>query len=919
MSQKTLFLAFILSILWNDAPGAEKVPDELQRAANTAGEYLLTLYSNDRLGNEKVRFPGPEGATLVGRAVLSDEKLALVREEVSGLKLGLVESFRLQGRAIKPDSKGEYPVGTSVSFTTQARGVILLIPVVKLASGWKVDVRFWLAVRKKCKENDPEVVTRKFLYGLISRKENELKEFVVPGSDLRSIIKGKAPVEDQYYALALEMPVVDSMEGEGMLLADGTAVTVQQSTPQSKWLTGLYGYYKLVFELRLEKDKWRVVPRDYLSVISRCETRSATKDQWEPLRVVLPPDIMTQKVAQRAEAPKPMMASAASNSVRKLVASADIGIGSSIEEVRKTLGNPKGQIAMGKKAIWTYPALTVEFHEGQVTALNGVSGPPVQKTQGSAPVMPSGRPLSGGTVVPSAPDATISEAQLAANAAGQYFLTLGTGDRGGNEAISYPPSEGGRLCAMLFYPRDVSDETIAKVREEISGMNLTREAPFKYQGRVVKPDGKGRYPVGTTTVLCTSHVGTTQAFSPLLYGNHDYTLIPVIKTEAGWKVDVRFWLARLNGVTPARALNASAPEWVVGEFLHRLFRNNIHALKELTPADGDVLSLTNNRMAAADSELFDPGNVGLYLAEAQTGEAMLVADGTVVVAQASTDQSKWLTGFWGRHQTLLFELRREQNGWRMVPRDYRWVIRNGKMEFDACGTLAELKMALPPPVPKPPDIKAAVQRPHYVVMAEGEAKAALEVIMAELQAADDWSSLARHIDWVSVFLQTKLDVLKSLAIRTPDELRDFYISVQSQPSEIVRRPLGIWIPSPQPEETPLFDRLEQAIREVEPSVLNEIQESLSVWKSVEFTAEEQPGEGEGRVVKMTISEGRDTADIHVAMVKIGGECLIDARWLPKALQDIQDDFLENKKVSTAIREIQKAVQVRHDNKAGSSQ
>ncbi|MEI7880590.1 MAG: hypothetical protein WCI95_06915 [bacterium] len=923
--QIAFLIALVIAPLWNDARGGGKAPDELQRAANVVGEYLLTLYSNDRPGNEKTRIPGPEGALLVGRAVVSDDKLALVRQEVSGLKLGQVEPFQHQGRNVKPDAKGEYPVGTSVSFTTQSRGVILVIPVVKITSGWKVDVRFWVAMRKQCKENDPEDVTRKFLYKLICRQEDELKELVVQGSNLRSILSGNAPSEDQYYALAMEMPVVEAMEGEGMLLADGTAVVARQSAPQYKWLTGLYGPLKLVFELRRAQDKWRVVPRDYLAAIATGETRPATQGQLTDVQVILPPEVAKPKIVQSATAPKPVQTapvpkpvttSASSNSVSKSGPSAGVGIGSSREEVRKALGAPKGQMAMGSKAIWTYPAGTVEFRDGNVESFNGVAMLSAEEAEGSSSGRKSGQIPSKFTEVVSLPETKVDELQQAANAVGQYFLTLGTGDRAGNEKISYPVFESIKLCEIIFYPRDIADETITKVREEVSGMNLTQESPFRVRGKVVKPDARGRYPVGTTIVLCTEHVGTTQAFSPLLYGNHDYTLIPVIKTETGWKVDVRFWLARLNLTARAKEINSSSPEWVIWKFFEHVLRHNIKALIDVTPSGSDYLSLTNSLIHPDESELFEPEKAGMFLTEAQVGEAMLLADGTVVVAQAGTDQVKWLAGFWGRHQKLLFELRREQNGWRVVPRDYIGVIRNGKAEFDACGKLPELKMVLPPVVPKPPDIQAAVPRPSYVVMAEGEAKAALEGMMEEVRTADDWASLARHIDWVTVFLQTKLDVLKSLGIKTPDELRNFCVSVQRQPSEFVRRPLKIWLSSPQPEDAPVLERLERAIKVVEPSMQTQLKESLTMWKTIEFTAEEQPGEGVSRVVKMTVTEGRETADLNVSMVKIGRDCLLEARWLPKILEDLADDFWENKEISAAIRELRTAAQKRKANGAG---
>ena len=325
--------------LWNQALRAENT-DELHRAATVVGQYLFTLYSNDRIENEKTTVPHPASAAAEGRAKLTGEDLLLVHKEISGLRLSFEEPFLYHGKKVTPDKTGAYPVGTSVCFKTQSRGTVLVIPVAKLATGWKVDVRFWLAMSKEYQENDPESVIRKFLYCLVARNENELKKLVVAGSDLRPLLAGKAPFEDVYFALVAEMPIVEALAGDGMLLADGKAVVAQTATGQAKWFSGLYAHKKLVFELRQEEQQWRAVPKDYLSVIGIGQKAPPIREEPGEVSITLPP----MAVDKPAEPPRQMPVAApepAVNTSPKMTSSSGIGIGSSREEVKAVLGAPQ--------------------------------------------------------------------------------------------------------------------------------------------------------------------------------------------------------------------------------------------------------------------------------------------------------------------------------------------------------------------------------------------------------------------------------------------------------------------------------------------------------------------------------------------------------------------------------------------------
>ena len=229
--------------------------------------FMVALYSNDHAGYDAHILPCNGSELLLGESTLTEVDVAKVRHDVAAMRLLQTDPYRYLGADVAADRKGRHPTGTKATFMTQFRGVNLVIPVVNTVDGWKVDVRYWLAMRKEYEESDPEVVAKKFLYFLIQLQEKEIRGVTTSGADLKTLLKGQAPIEDQYYALALEMQIVQATEGEAMRLPGGRVLKAGNSTESRKWVIGMYGPYQLLFELAREGDVWKTVPRDYLSII----------------------------------------------------------------------------------------------------------------------------------------------------------------------------------------------------------------------------------------------------------------------------------------------------------------------------------------------------------------------------------------------------------------------------------------------------------------------------------------------------------------------------------------------------------------------------------------------------------------------------------------------------------------------------
>ena len=168
-----------------------------------------------------------------------------------------------------------YPVGTKTTYMTGFRDSPIAIPVVYTESGWKVDVRFWLAMKKQAegtlKQSDPEAVAKAFLFFILARQPQKLgalsesrinaEEYTeannLPGGDL-----------DQILSLCMEMPIVRARAGESFRMPSGEIVRAGVQT-DTLVLVGLLGTVEVAFQVKQVDGEWKVVPQKYFEMLRR--------------------------------------------------------------------------------------------------------------------------------------------------------------------------------------------------------------------------------------------------------------------------------------------------------------------------------------------------------------------------------------------------------------------------------------------------------------------------------------------------------------------------------------------------------------------------------------------------------------------------------------------------------------------------
>ena len=237
-------------------------------------DFMYALYANDTAGLEKQILPEAGSTALIGSQQLTPEQLDKLRKDVDRLTLRQVSPPTVDGTPVA-NASVPLPVGTKIIYSAAYRGVPLAIPVQRTESGWKVDVRYWLVMRKqrdvRPQLSDPEMVAKGFLFHVLAKKPEDLQQFAserIKGDDFTAANNLPPGDLDQVLSLCLEMPIVRARTGERVQLPSGE-VAVGAERPDSMLLIGLMGFTEIPFVLKRVEGAWKVVPQRYFEILRK--------------------------------------------------------------------------------------------------------------------------------------------------------------------------------------------------------------------------------------------------------------------------------------------------------------------------------------------------------------------------------------------------------------------------------------------------------------------------------------------------------------------------------------------------------------------------------------------------------------------------------------------------------------------------
>jgi hypothetical protein len=241
----------------------------------TIKDFLFATYSGNADEYQKLILPEPGSDELLDRRTHSVKELKDVRIEADSIQLRQVSPFILDGNPLSSVPDNAFPTGTKTIYLTSFRGTLIVIPVVNTKTGWKVDVRFWVASKKQSesalKQTDPEVIAKQFLFYILAKQPQKLQQLSaskinpeeytsandLPGGDL-----------DQILSLCLEMSIVRAREGESFRMPSGEIVRAG-ADKDSLVLVGLLGTAEVAFQVKRIGDQWKVLPQRYFEMLRR--------------------------------------------------------------------------------------------------------------------------------------------------------------------------------------------------------------------------------------------------------------------------------------------------------------------------------------------------------------------------------------------------------------------------------------------------------------------------------------------------------------------------------------------------------------------------------------------------------------------------------------------------------------------------
>jgi hypothetical protein len=285
---KVAIFTLILAVMFTGAPQAQSgsasnTPSQTGKDSSLRPDikqviraFLIALYSADAAEYQKWILPEAGSNDLLSFRKPTGSELDDLRKEAASTSLQQVSPFVFEGNELTTTTDRRYPIGTKTTFMTGFRGTVIAIPMVYAESGWKVDVRFWVAMKKQAdgatfKQTDPEVVAKAFLYYLLARQPQKLKQLSaidinaedytkannLPGGDL-----------DQILSLCIEMPVIRAREGESFRMPSGEIVKAAKES-DTLVLVGLLGTAEIAFQVKKVGDQWKVIPQKYFEMLRR--------------------------------------------------------------------------------------------------------------------------------------------------------------------------------------------------------------------------------------------------------------------------------------------------------------------------------------------------------------------------------------------------------------------------------------------------------------------------------------------------------------------------------------------------------------------------------------------------------------------------------------------------------------------------
>ena len=230
-------------------------------------EFIRALAMHDAQAFASVVVPNPRATRFLNTQPLSPDDRANAERRLERLQVHPSnDPFLLRGEPVSADANGDYPIGSVGHIIAAGQGGPSVVTLVRQQTGWKVDLRWWLAMLDMADsgappaKGTPDYAIRGLTIALISLDRDEARQFAVADADMAVLFMG-APRQREpsgvLEASAMEMPLVEVGPGEFYRMPSGRVVEGSASTDR-KVIVGQFGPVEMPFELRRVGGEWLV-------------------------------------------------------------------------------------------------------------------------------------------------------------------------------------------------------------------------------------------------------------------------------------------------------------------------------------------------------------------------------------------------------------------------------------------------------------------------------------------------------------------------------------------------------------------------------------------------------------------------------------------------------------------------------------
>jgi hypothetical protein len=240
-------------------------------------EFIRALAMHDTQAFARAIRPDRRANALINPQPLTAEDQVEAARRLETLQVRRSDDVLLRGKPVKAEANGDYPVGSVGHFVASGSGGPSLVTVVREPEGWKIDLRWWLAMMDMANAKappevgSPEHVIRSLTLALIALDREEALRYVVPGAATSLLFAGAPSVREPSGVLeasAMEMPLVEVGSGEFYRLPSGRIVEGSTAADR-RVIVGQFGPVEMPFVLQRVGGAWRVEPEPYFALINR--------------------------------------------------------------------------------------------------------------------------------------------------------------------------------------------------------------------------------------------------------------------------------------------------------------------------------------------------------------------------------------------------------------------------------------------------------------------------------------------------------------------------------------------------------------------------------------------------------------------------------------------------------------------------